>query len=131
MSVTSARYIDAKHTLIEAIIDGVLTQELGGGAGDPRIREWIEQGNAPDAYVAPAPVPVTVFEGATFLQRVTDAEYAAITASTNIQLRRWLDTFRLRGEIDVSGETAQAAKAGLVKLGLLTTDRADVIFAPA
>lgn len=71
----------------------------------------------------------TKFDGADFLARVTDEEYAAITGSNNIKVRRWLDTFRLRGEIDVSGVTAKAAKAGLVALGLLTRERADEIFA--
>jgi hypothetical protein len=73
---------------------------------------------------------ITVIEGATFLSRVTDAEYAAITgAALQVpQIGRWLDTFRLRGEIDVAGTTALAAKAGLVAAGLLTSERADVIF---
>lgn len=73
----------------------------------------------------------TVFDGADFLARLTDAEYCAIlaAASGSIQIARWLDTFRLRGEIDVTGSTALSAKAGLVKAGLLTPDRADVIFA--
>jgi hypothetical protein len=73
--------------------------------------------------------PKTVFDGAYFLGRVTDDEYAAIVGSENIQVRRWLDTFRLRGEIDVTGATAQAAKAGLIALGLLSQERADIIFA--
>lgn len=71
----------------------------------------------------------TLFDGAEFLERVTDDEYAAITSSGNVQVQRWLDVFRLRGEIDVAGTTAQAAKAGLVALGLLTQARADIIFA--
>lgn len=58
MNITSARFIDPKHTAVEAIIDGVLTQEVGGGFGDPRIREWIALGNKPAAYVAPPPEPV-------------------------------------------------------------------------
>ena len=73
----------------------------------------------------------TVFDGASFLARVTDDEYAAITASNSVQIRRWLDIFRLRGEIDVSGATALAAKAGLVSAGLLTQERANIIFATA
>ena len=76
----------------------------------------------------PAPQPKTVFDGADFMARVTDEEYAAITGSNNIQVRRWLDTFRLHGEIDVAGVTSQAAKAGLVALGLLTPQRAAEIF---
>lgn len=73
----------------------------------------------------------TVFDGADFLARLTDAEYGAILAASaqSIQLSRWLDTFRLRGEIDVNGKTALAAKARLVNAGLLTPERADVIFA--
>jgi len=81
----------------------------------------------------PTPVvaPKTLFDGAVFLARITDAEYGVIlaAASGSIQIARWLDTFRLRGEIDVTGSTALSAKAGLVKAGLLTPDRADVIFA--
>lgn len=95
---------------------------------------WTYDGKS---FFEPVPVqePVrikTVFDGADFLARLTDAEYAAIlaAASKSVQLARWLDIFRLRGEIDVTGVTAQAAKAGLVKGGLLTSDRADVIFAP-
>jgi len=91
--------------------------------------EWVAAGNTPDPYVPPPTLPVTIFDGATFLSRVTDDEYAAITASSNVQVRRWLDIFRLRGEIDVTGETALRAKAGLVALGLLTAERAEVIFA--
>jgi hypothetical protein len=74
--------------------------------------------------------PPKPIDGAAFLARVTDDEYAAITASDDVQVRRWLDIFRLRGEIDVNGNTAQAAKAGLVALGLLTQARADGIFVP-
>lgn len=81
--------------------------------------------------------PVVVFDGADFLARFTNAEYGAILSASlvmpptkqSIQIAIWLDTFRLRGEIDVTGSTALAAKAGLVKAGLLTPDRADVIFA--
>lgn len=71
----------------------------------------------------------TVFDGAEFLARVNDDEYVAITASDNVQIRRWLEVFRLRGEIDVGGKTAQEAKAGLVISKLLTQERADIIFA--
>jgi hypothetical protein len=77
--------------------------------------------------------PITVIDGATFLARVTDDEYAAIigAALTNPKIGRWIDIFRLRGEIDVAGSTALAAKAGLVAAGLLTLERAEVIFSHA
>lgn len=91
--------------------------------------KWVAAGNAPEEYVPPV-VASSLIDGADFLARVTDAEYAAIVGSTNMQVRRWLDIFRLRGEIDVTGDTAQAAKAGLVALKLLTQERADEIFVP-
>lgn len=74
--------------------------------------------------------PITLIDGVMFLARVTDEEYAAITGAAlqNPQIGRWLDIFRLRGEIDVAGSTALAAKAGLVAAGLLTQERAEVIF---
>jgi hypothetical protein len=72
--------------------------------------------------------PPNPIDGTDFLSRVSDEEYAAITACNSIQVRRWLDIFRLRGEIDVNGATAQAAKTGLVALGLLTPERAAEIF---
>jgi hypothetical protein len=82
------------------------------------------------AYLNP-PTPSKPIDGVTFLSRVTDDEYLAITAAgrTNGQIGKWIEMLRLRGDIDVSGTTAQAAKAGLVAAGLLTQDRADVIFA--
>jgi hypothetical protein len=82
------------------------------------------------AWMMDKPVK-TLFDGADFLDRLTNEEYEAITASTDVQMRRWLDIFRLRGEIDVTGVTAQAAKAGLVALNLLTQERADELFAVA
>lgn len=79
----------------------------------------------------PASLPVpAIVEGAAFLARVTDAEYAAAlaAATSNPQVARWLDILRMRGEIDVNGRAALAAKAGLVALGILSTERADAIF---
>lgn len=80
--------------------------------------------------------PYRMIDGAEFLARLTDDEYGAIVAASmpsgNPQWRaiaKWLDIFRLRGEIDVTGATAQAAKAGLVAASLLTANRADEIFA--
>lgn len=101
--------------------DMVCGAKVGDEFGSYRLDAWdVDE---------PAPEPKTVFDGADFMARVTDEEYAAITGSENIQVRRWLDTFRLRGEIDVAGTTAQAAKACLVALGLLTQERADTVFA--
>lgn len=91
---------------------------------------WTYDGKTFSEPVVDAPAK-TVFDGADFLSRLTDAEYGAILAAAaqSIQLARWLDTLRLRGEIDVAGKTALAAKAGLVAAKLLSTKRADEIFA--
>jgi hypothetical protein len=77
------------------------------------------------------PVKTTV-DGLTFLNRFTDEEYGNIlkAAQTDVQIARWLDMFRLSREIDVAGQTAQEAKAAFVEKGLLSAERADVIFAP-
>lgn len=96
------------------------------------IAQVIHLSSEPDGGYAPdAPVKVSYLDGATFLARVTDEEYGAIVAAAgqHVQLARWLDIFRLRGEIDVAGTTALAAKAGMVALGLITKQRADQIFA--
>lgn len=92
---------------------------------------WLAQGNTPDPYVAPE-LPPAPIPGSDFITRVTDAEYLAITAAgrSNGQIGKWIELLRMRGEIDVTGATAIAAKAGLVAAGLLTQARADAIFAP-
>jgi hypothetical protein len=72
-----------------------------------------------------------VIDGVTFLARVNDAEYTAVMAAAqqDVQVARWIEMLRLLGEIDLTGDTSRAAKAGLVARDLLTAERADVIFA--
>jgi hypothetical protein len=102
---------------------------------DPGNRDWLDYqawlaaGGTPAPYVAPP--ASSVVDGVTFLARVADAEYQAIAAAaqSNVQIMRWIEMLRLRGEIDVNSATAQAAKAGLVAGGLLTQPRADTVFA--
>lgn len=108
---------------------------------DETYAAWREAGNTPtriasfdelkDVLRAADVPPYRMIDGADFIARLTNAEYGAILAASeqSVQLARWLDIFRLRGEIDVTGATAQAAKAGLVDADLLTQARADVIFA--
>lgn len=110
-------------------------------ANDHDYAGWIRDGNKPtriasfdelkDVLRAADVPPYRMIDGADFIARLTNAEYGAILAASeqSVQLARWLDIFRLRGEIDVTGATAQAAKAGLVDADLLTQARADVIFA--
>lgn len=83
------------------------------------------------AFSKPANPASTRVDGGVFLERVTDAEYAAVTAAAvgSVQLQRWLDQLRMLGYVDVASASAVAAKAGLVSAGLLTQDRADAIFA--
>ncbi len=98
--------------------------------GNDVVAGWSWDGLQFTPPVLPEKPQKTVFDGADFLNRITDVEYKAILAAAaqSIQIARWLDIFRLRGEIDVSGATAQAAKAGLVATKLLTPERADEIF---
>lgn len=134
MTTITARYADEAGRFVEATIDGQiavvpLAAESGGPAGEA-VRAWIAAGNTPDGYQAPTPTAAAI-DGVTFLARFTDDEYLAITAAgrTNGQIGKWIEMLRLRGEIDVSGTTAQAAKTGVVAAGLLTQERADEIFA--
>jgi hypothetical protein len=83
-------------------------------------------------YEPPIALQSSMIDGADFLARVTDEEYQAIIAATgtSVQIARWVELLRLRGQIDVSGTTAQAAKTGLVAAGLLSQRRANAIFSP-
>lgn len=120
--------IDLEPDAVWAPPEGAsLVDALDASTGDT----WDGKQFIKPVQLTPTPVPKTVFDGADFLARLTDAEYGAILAASakSVQLARWLDIFRLRGEIDVTGTTALAAKAGLVAAGLLTQERADKIFA--
>lgn len=85
---------------------------------------------APGGPMPPETDDSKFMDGAEFLASVTDQEYATILAAAqqNVQIARWIEILRLRGVIDVKGRTALDAKAGLVAFGLLTAERAEVIF---
>ena len=91
------------------------------------LAELLDELAQPEA----TPAPRRVVDGVSFLARVTDQEMAAVLAAAaqNIQIARWVEQLRMLGEIDLDGATAQAAKAGLVAAGLLTAERADIVFA--
>jgi hypothetical protein len=83
------------------------------------------------------PKPVRPIPGHVFIARFTPQEYAAIRqaaaaqlAQGNGQLSMWIDTALASGFVDPSLASAHAAKAALVSAGLLTQERADVIFVP-
>jgi hypothetical protein len=74
--------------------------------------------------------------GDVFLSHLTDLEYAGIIgaanaqlATGNAQLYRWIETVRATNRINLAGSEAQTAKAALIAAGLLTQERADLVFA--
>lgn len=94
-----------------------------------------ERKAAAEARRAAMRPPITATD---FLARLTDAEYIAIDAAAaaqktqgNAQLARWIETLRATNQINLAGTEAQTAKAALVGAGLLTQQRADIVFAAA
>lgn len=79
---------------------------------------------------APKPPPMKIVRGDEFLSRFTDEEYAALRKqeADNTQIARWIECFRLRGDINVLSDTNQKAKAEFVSLGVFSQERADEIF---
>lgn len=147
MTVDIAASLDATIKAVCPLIDGV-------SVGDPADKgtwridfrdeatneeraaaEAALQSFDPGSVVEPVVVP-----GDVFFARLKDAEYSAVIAASagNVQLARWIEEFRLRGEINVAGETALAAKAALIAAELFVPDegqtiedRADAVFAAA
>lgn len=113
------------------LLDGAWIPPEQGNADWRDYQDWLAEGNEPQP-ADPPPPPPPVINGADFLARVTDDEYAAVisAANANPMLGRWLDILRMRGSIDVSSEATQRAKAYLIAQYVLTQGRADEIFAP-
>lgn len=112
------------------LADGAWIPPETGNADWRDYQAWLGVGNAPEPVPEPLAPTSVVIDGAVFLSRVTDEEYAAViaAASRNAQLARWIEVLRMRGSIDVLGDEAQAAKTALVAAELLTQSRADAIF---
>jgi len=112
--------------------------EPGSTFGDDvYVQRWLSYDNNPRIVYEGGKVivyrvkPTTpIVPGLEFLSRYTLEEYAGIkTAARQVpQLDFWIDMLRLTGSIDVSSQAALEAKAMLVSSGLLTQERADVIF---
>ena len=104
--------------------------------GNPSYLINDNTGAVSESYETIPTPPVTWIPAATFIERFTDAEYIAIRAAVqaqmqagNAQLAKWIDRATAEGGIDVSSDEVKAAKAALVAAGLLTSQRADIVFA--
>jgi len=112
--------------------DGAWIPPDAGNADWRAFQEWLGEGNTPQAAdpPPPAPAPSCIVPLATFIERVSDAEYLAVTAAaqTDATIARWLDLTRAKGSIDLLSAEAIAAKAYLVSKAWLTQASADAIF---
>lgn len=76
---------------------------------------------------------IAIVSGLDVLNRLTSDEYAALRAAEAANpatMGRWLDALRVNGQINLFGYTAEAARTGLVQAGLLSVERAAIVFAP-
>ena len=114
--------------------DGAWLPPDSGNADWQEYQAWLAVPNTPTpASEDSPPAPTNWLRGMEFLQRFTDEEYVAVLAAADDdpQLMRWVDMLRMRGSIDLLSDEAVAAKAYLTggSPPLLTTERADIIFA--
>lgn len=102
------------------------------------VPRWFEPGNDESIIFDGEKVivkrfipPRTLIPANVFLARATDVEYAAVRAAAeeNVLYARWFDLLLTKGEVNVIGATALAAKASMISDGLVSSDRADQIFA--
>lgn len=110
------------------LIDGIPTSVEVTESSDTELEEKRSQSMSRRAANA-------TLSGLVFLERLTISEYKAITDAAaamqqagDAQLALWIDKLRVNGSIHLSGEDAQAAKSATVAAGLLTQERADIIF---
>lgn len=112
--------------------DGAWIPPDAGNADWRAFQEWLAERNTPQAADPPPPLPASsyVVPLATFIERVSDADYLAVTAAaqTDATIARWLDLIRAAGSIDLLSEAATQAKAYLVSKSLLMQASADAIF---
>lgn len=94
---------------------------------------WAFDGKAftpPAREPEPEPGPI-IIPYAAFRARWTDDEMAGLfsTRKTVWQVDDYITLASAQGSVNLSGPTAAAAKALFVKLGVLTAERTDAIFA--
>jgi hypothetical protein len=125
--MTAWKFADAlQRVVVRTNDDGSMESH---SVDQPDIAAWLAAGNVPLPADPAKPDPVP---GLVFLKRLARDEYAAIikAAQTDTDLSLWIDMLRVNGEIDVAGNDALAAKTALVAAGLLTSPRAEAVFAP-
>lgn len=79
------------------------------------------------------PPPRIIVPYVKFRAQWTDSEKAALHAATasKWQIDDFVGLARAQNSVNLSGETAAQAKAAMVEYGILTQDRADIIFNPS
>ena len=78
----------------------------------------------------PAPAPPLRQSARVVLDRLTDAEFLALTTSTVPQVKRALETARIEGVILDADPAFATFRAGLDALGIIATTRWPVLLAP-
>jgi len=129
--MTYTLYLDGS---VQRDADGAWIPADAGNADWQEYQTWLAVPNTPTPAVGDSPPdPTNWLPGMEFLSRITDAEYNAIMADAalNIQMMRWIEMLRMRGQIDLYSQEAIDAKAYLTggSPPILTTERADIIFA--
>jgi hypothetical protein len=91
--------------------------------GDPTGKVWDKP---TQAFVAGPPKPISVATWK-FIQRFTPAEYVAIEASQDPQVRQFLTMLMAASNVILTETVVQGGLQYLVFLGLLTSGRASAI----
>lgn len=99
--------------------------------GNPDPQAWLQSVIDAACYSYRDQYRTDAVTSAVFVRRFTAAEMAAIEAAAQQvqQLADWLARVEAEPLVWLGSDDAQAGKAALVGAGLLTQERADVIFA--
>jgi len=93
-----------------------------------KYQEWLDDGGVPDPYVKP---PKVLVDTSDWVGRFTNAEYRAATATawrqTAGNAKSW-DVTMASDSFNINNQNTTSLKAQLVADGILTQERADIIF---
>jgi hypothetical protein len=101
------------------VFDEITNPQLNVDYSGYMLKEWI------DDYQVPIE---SVFEAQAWILRFNAAEYAATHASTDNTVRKLWDFMLAKGSIDVLSAFSLEAKQHWIDEGLLTLERANVIW---